>query len=212
METNNNYQEGVKSWHAKYAKTYDHAIDNRFRILTKYVKSYHNVLCVGCGTGSDTFPLAQKCTSIIGIDICKEMIDEARKRNKCANVTFQIADILQPPFPMETFDVIYSFSTFYYIKEQKQALQQINQLLKPNGTLIFDIGNKHSINNTWDRIIFKVPTFNTTTQETINNLRDTGFKKIKHPHHYQLHPWNRKEVFNQTLKKYAFRILMEAKK
>ena len=208
MEKNNNYQDKVKDWHNKHAKEYTHEIDSRTKMLYNHIKN-KTVLNIGSGTGSDTFPLAHKAQEIIGIDFSKEMIKQANLKNKHKNVKFIEANINKMPFRDNTFDIAYSISTLYYIKDLPKALKEIHRVLKPGGKALLEIGNSNSINALWDKIMFKVPQFHHTPTQAMHHIFDAGFKTITNIHYYKLHPYTNKEVFNKTLQQYAFRIVFE---
>ena len=203
----------VARWHDKYAKQYSHsANDERYRFVEEQIMLHHDVLNLGCASGTDLIHFADKCESITGVDFSKEMITEAnRKSLGMKNVSFVRANILKLPFKDETFDLTYSFSTLYYIKDLKQAFKEVNRVLKSGGVFIFDFGNKNSINNYWDAIKFKVPQHNTTLIEVRKLLKQTGFKE-ELVRHYQLHPLTRKRNVIKPLNFMCFRRLMIARK
>ena len=196
MEKNNNYQDKVKDWHNKHAKEYNHKIDSRTKTLYKWVNN-KTVLNLGAGTGDDTFPISKKAKEVIGIDFSPEMIKQANKRNKHKNVRFIEANILKMPFRDKVFDIAYSISTLYYIKELKEALQEIHRVLKPKGKALIEIGNSLSINSIWDKLMFPVPQFHHTPTQAMQTIFDAGFKTINNIHYYKLHPYTNKEIFNK---------------
>jgi len=208
MEENNNYQDKVKSWHDKHAKEYNHEIDSRTKTLYKWVNN-KTVLNLGSGTGDDTFPISKRAKEVIGIDFSPEMIRQANIRNKHANTKFVQADILNMPFHDETFDVAYSISTLYYIKDLPKALKEIHRVLKPGGKALLEIGNSRSINALWDKIMFKVPQFHHTLTRATHDILDAGFHTINKIHYYKLHPYTNKQVFNKKLTPFAFRMVFE---
>lgn len=78
-----------KNWYDGriYAKLIDtQPIPFRFKIL-KYLDKNSTVLDVGCGTGGFTIEMAKVCKKVIGIDISKKQIEQARKYTKDTSFT-----------------------------------------------------------------------------------------------------------------------------
>lgn len=63
------------------------------------------VLDVCTGTGSQAFAFGKRHCEVIGIDLSEEMLKIARYRNRCGNVTFEIADGTRMPFRDCCFDI-----------------------------------------------------------------------------------------------------------
>jgi ubiquinone/menaquinone biosynthesis C-methylase UbiE len=215
METSNDNtclkeESAVKKWHARHAKNYKSSEDYRMQTVKKYLHQESKVLDMGCGTGDNTAQIRKLVKEVWGVDFCTEMIDEAYERYDHGNVHFAVANLKKLPFLNETFDVVYCFSTLYYIKDKQKVFQEVKRVLKPGGVFIFDYGNKHSINHYWDKVMFKVPQHNSTFFKIHNTVIKTGFDLIN-CNFYQLHPWTRKKVIS-PLQPFAFRNLMEVRK
>mgnify|MGYP001065651796 CR=1 FL=1 len=79
-------------------------------VLTKYLASAKTLLDVGCGTGRHIVSLAERGSSILGIDKDKEYVEAARKKLKfkglASGVNLIIADARFLPFRRRLFDAV----------------------------------------------------------------------------------------------------------
>jgi 2-polyprenyl-3-methyl-5-hydroxy-6-metoxy-1,4-benzoquinol methylase len=117
------------------------------------------ILEIGCGTGEIANFVAKKTKAqVLGIDICKPFIEEAKKLHLLPNLNFEVLDFNQPKsLSGEKFDYIIGNGILHHLYyDLDAALQNIRQLLKPNGKLIFLEPN---IINPYCYIIFTYPYF-----------------------------------------------------
>jgi demethylmenaquinone methyltransferase/2-methoxy-6-polyprenyl-1,4-benzoquinol methylase len=63
------------------------------------------ILDIATGTGKQAFAFAKKGYEVIGIDLSEAMLKVANKKNKYANVKFEVADATHLPFENNSFDV-----------------------------------------------------------------------------------------------------------
>lgn len=111
-------------------------------LVKKYVKKGDKILDVGCGNGRLYQSLQDLGVEYVGIDNCKELIFEARKKYKKAE--FKIMDLLKLFFPKEKFDVVFLIAVFHHIPSDKlrqKALKNIFEVLKKGGILILTCWN-----------------------------------------------------------------------
>jgi len=128
------------------AEGYDEWIVNEFQdqyevnwnILTKYMDPTLRVLDVGCGPGSLSIRLSQKCHEVWGVDVTPEMIQVAEKKLafEPANVSFQQADACDLPFESHSFDTVMSVNALQTMDQPEMALVEMNRVLKPGGGLL----------------------------------------------------------------------------
>ena len=90
------------------------------------------------GTGKQAFAYAKKGHQVIGIDLSKDMISVAHKKNKYETASFGIADATNLPFNDESFDVscvsLALHDMFWTIRER--AVKDIARVTKPKGTIM----------------------------------------------------------------------------
>lgn len=101
------------------------------------VKSFSNILDIGCGSGKITALIAQlsPASRIVGVDASESMIKAAHEKYKLPHVTFQVADALNLPYHNE-FDLVLSFSCIHWIKNKDAVFAGIAKALKPGGMML----------------------------------------------------------------------------
>jgi len=98
------------------------------------------VLEAGCGVGAQTVSLARNSpeAQFVSIDLSAESLDTARARVRDAaikNVSFQQANILNLPFPQESFDHVFVCFVLEHLSNPGEALASLLSRLKPGGTM-----------------------------------------------------------------------------
>lgn len=152
MDNKPNYKEIIKAYHRKediVAEMKKNVLFHlKFDLLMKYISWDDKVLDVGCGIGIFATPLSYCAREIYGLDFTKELLDRLEstaKSKNIKNITLVNEDICKTNLPNNMFDLTYSYSTLYYIKEIKDAISEMVRVTKPGGKIIFDHGNKNSI-------------------------------------------------------------------
>lgn len=112
-----------------------------FIISALQLKGNERILDLGCGTGRHSLSLAAKGYDVVGVDISKPLIDEAKKKLEGLNPRFVVADIFELP-DLGQFDLVLNlFTSFGYFKDDKDNLKMLKiarSCLKPNGKFILD--------------------------------------------------------------------------
>lgn len=103
-------------------------------------ENFKNILDVGCGTGSQTFALAQKTNAnIFAVDLLpgflKVLDERATSSGLQDRITTREANMNNLPFDSETFNMIWSEGAIYHIGFKKGLLQW-NRFLKEGGYLV----------------------------------------------------------------------------
>ncbi len=99
-----------------------------------------SVLEAGCGVGAQTIPLARNSPGarFTCVDVSPRSLQAARARALAAslgNVAFQQADVLDLPFPEESFDHVFVCFLLEHLPRPREALAHLRSRLKPGGTL-----------------------------------------------------------------------------
>jgi len=96
------------------------------------------ILDVATGTGKQAFAFAKKGYDIIGIDLSKDMLKVAQKKNRYENVRFEHADAADLPFEDRSFDVsCVSFALHDMIPTiREKALKEMVRVTRPRGTIV----------------------------------------------------------------------------
>lgn len=133
--------------------------DHYHSFLLRHVPSNcHNVLEIGCGTGTFARRLAEHSDHVLALDLSPEMIRIARERSaqfpdtdspntkfpniesptpniKFPNIEFELADVLERPLPVASFDCIATIATLHHLPFA-EVLLKMKQALKPGGVLL----------------------------------------------------------------------------
>jgi len=125
--------------------------DKRFRtpnlssFLEKLVPQFgleagQHILDVGTGTGVLIPYLIREvgpAGSVTAIDYSENMIQICKtKHSHLKNLTVELKNIEEDAFLTDSFDAAICFGLFPHLENKQKALQNINHLLKPDGTLI----------------------------------------------------------------------------
>ena len=100
-----------------------------------------SILDLGCGTGKLTVELAGLACrgSVVGLDPSREMLDKAQEISAAIkNVRFVPAPVQSMNFTNE-FDLVFSNSTFQWVREQEDSMGRIYRSLKRGGRIAFQI-------------------------------------------------------------------------
>jgi ubiquinone/menaquinone biosynthesis C-methylase UbiE len=111
-------------------------IEQHLRYLP--VSPRDRVLDAGCGSGSMSRLIARAFpdADITGVDLREQYLDYAQRRARSEhleNVQFQFADIFALPFPDASFDVVWTKYLLQWLKEPKQALNELKRVTRPGG-------------------------------------------------------------------------------
>lgn len=99
---------------------------------------------IGVGTGRLAIKTAPKCKLLVGIDISKKTIEQAKDNlHELKNVELYYGDFLTYNFQY-CFDVIYSSQTFMHFKDKLAPIIKIAELLKPEGKVVISIEKNQS--------------------------------------------------------------------
>ena len=105
----------------------------------RHLESSNVVLDYGCGTGTTACEIANDVKEIYAIDISSKMIEISKEKaaeKNIENITFAEGDIFDEKLKKESFDRILAFNMLHTIPNPENAVQRINQLLKPDGLFI----------------------------------------------------------------------------
>ena len=113
------------------------------------------VLELATGPGMIAKHIASSAKSVVATDFSPKMIEEAKKKNVPANVTFETGDATDLRFDDKSFDVVIIANALHIIPQPQKALEEIGRILKPRGILIAPnfIFKKSGKKNFWQKIL-----------------------------------------------------------
>lgn len=110
--------------------------------LRKFAKG--RILDIGCGTGYHLAFLQKNNIGdeLVGVDISKQMLQQARKKCGCKVIEAQAEDL---PFPDKSFDTIICFNSTLNLCEYRKAAAEMARVLRKHGHAIL------SVTGIWDK-------------------------------------------------------------
>ena len=162
------------------AKVYDYIFPKNRKQLEfvesiKKISSEEKILDIGCATGNLTEFLGEKTRNIVGIDLDKELLKEAKYKHP--NLNFENMNMLKinEKFEENSFDRVVSFgNTLVHLdsrEEVEEFFQKVYKTLKFNGFFIVQIIN---YNRVIEKNIKNLPTIN---NEKVKFVRDYEYDK-----------------------------------
>ena len=126
------------------------------RIFKSFIESINynlagkSILEVGCGAGYGIEQIAKSFNpkEYYAFDIDQKMISlsAAKVKKKKIDVQLFLGDVLKTGLPSNKFDVVFVFTVLHHIEGWRDALKEINRVLKPKGFLLINEINERSLN------------------------------------------------------------------
>lgn len=164
-------KENVRSYFdktsAEYSRVYDTNnadslrayifLSRKRNVLSLLGKCAGRLLDIGCGPAVFTEELLKNGCEVWGVDISKDMIEQAKNRVKSNRgsdkLHFSVGDIERLDFPDQYFDRVLCVGVLEYLEDDSLALKEIYRVLKSTGEAIFTIPNMLSPFSLMDRIV-----------------------------------------------------------
>jgi ubiquinone/menaquinone biosynthesis C-methylase UbiE len=135
-----------------------YAYDRKMVALRRRLVADHaeggDVLDLGCGTGVYLAAAADGAGRTVGVDFSRSMLSVAAARAGDRAELVQ-ADVGALPFRDESFDLVYSFATLYYVADLQSALDDVARVLRPGGVAVLELGNRRSLNSLVSDVQFR---------------------------------------------------------
>jgi SAM-dependent methyltransferase len=138
--------ENPSEWHL-YSQIYDIYYGN-YQADIEYLQrvwqsGWHSILEVGAGTGR-LLPFFQRqgAREYVGLDNCKQMLDEAYKKDSPPEFRLISADLLEMDIEQEYDLILYAFNTANYILDApsfEKHLSVCASALRPGGRVFLDL-------------------------------------------------------------------------
>lgn len=104
-----------------------------------FLEPGHQVLELGCGTGTTALHLAGGVVAYTATDISAQMIaiaEDKLRRDPIASLNFRVATAEEMASEGRQFDVVLGFNYLHLVQDPKSTLRAIDRLLKPHGLFI----------------------------------------------------------------------------
>jgi 2-polyprenyl-3-methyl-5-hydroxy-6-metoxy-1,4-benzoquinol methylase len=97
-----------------------------------------SILDLGCGSGGFAkYCIDHGATNVVGVDISRNMINQARSKNKHENIEYVCIPIEDLDIPNVKFDLIISSLVVHYIEDYPALLNKVKALIHKKGEFIF---------------------------------------------------------------------------
>ena len=158
-----------------YSRLPQFELDSFISIISKKAL----ILDVACGPGRDSEYFTNEGFKVIGIDLSKKLIAEAKKRVKSKKAKFKVMDLEKINLKKNSFDGIWCYNSSVHIdrKNIAKVLKRFFDLLKKDGVLFIDI-----LEGKEDKVVKSIEVGNMPRKfsffgqvETETMMKDIGF-------------------------------------
>jgi ubiquinone/menaquinone biosynthesis C-methylase UbiE len=100
------------------------------------------ILDIACGEGFGSKIISKSSKFVYGVDISKDVIENAKKSYHIPNLEFLVGNATSIPLNDQTIDVVISFETIEHLELHNEMMKEIKRVLKPDGTLVISSPDK----------------------------------------------------------------------
>lgn len=131
----------------------------RYNLAMRFCEN-KNVLDIACGTGYGTEMLSWVAKSAVGVDISEEAIWKANSqylmKYRADGNEFVCSDL--QTYKHKPFDTIVCFETIEHIEDLDKAQENLANLLKPGGQIVYSVPLYENYHNEYHKHKFTVET------------------------------------------------------
>lgn len=132
----NRYNQTASSYDRRYCD--EQEAKYQAALETAYLTSESIVLDLGCGSGMFFNHIARTVAWLVGVDVSKQLLLQAKQRAKPhQNTTVVLADADHLPFATETFSHIFAFTVLQNMPKPIQTLTEAKLAAKADARLVF---------------------------------------------------------------------------
>ena len=102
------------------------------------------ILDVGCGSGIFTMDVLSSGATIDGVDISEPMLRKAVDKAEADVFSGVCADMCALPFADNSFDKVFSMTALEFIEDAKQAVNELDRVVRKGGTVVLTTLNSLS--------------------------------------------------------------------
>ncbi|PJE70220.1 hypothetical protein COU97_00875 [Candidatus Shapirobacteria bacterium CG10_big_fil_rev_8_21_14_0_10_48_15] len=99
---------------------------------------------VGCAAGMMTNIFGNSFKAVVGVDIDRQAIAIAKRKNRKSIVSFKISDALKLPFKKNCFDLVICNNVYEHVPDPNLMMAEIWRVLRDNGFCYFAGPNKYA--------------------------------------------------------------------
>jgi len=129
------YDQSARVYEVQYSEEQETKIQTVMTGVT--LRREDAVLDAGCGTGILFEHLSKNVKSIVGTDVSRNLLNEAKKKAEAANnVALVLSDADNMPFPNGIFDAAFAVTLLQNTPDPRATLKEIKRVSKPNATIV----------------------------------------------------------------------------
>lgn len=111
--------------------------------LRAFYRGFERVLEVGPGSGFNTRFIAEQCPGeVFALDVSDGAVTTFENTRDLTNCTVVQADLMDAPFPDESFDLIIADGVLHHTPDTKAAVKALLRKLRPGGRFFFYVYKK----------------------------------------------------------------------
>lgn len=138
MQIFDGFANGYDNWYQTKIGDFIDKVETELAFSLFSVSPCENVLDAGAGTGNFSIKLARVGAEVTGIDVCDDMLRRAEENAAEAKqkITFLKKDIYSTGFADNSFDAVFSMAAFEFIKDYREAFEELYRVVKPGGRIL----------------------------------------------------------------------------
>ena len=145
----NHFKESEETWNI-IAKSFDNTRKKPWQEVVEFISKLSSsdvVADIGCGNGRHLALCSEKCKTIIGLDISRNLLKITQKKleGKKQNALFIHGNLANIPLKNEVVDAILYIAALHNIKGQKNrifSLKEVKRTLKTDGRALISVWSR----------------------------------------------------------------------
>ncbi len=130
-----------------HAMALEHRTLHREVVRRLQLEPDDRVLEIGFGPGTAIQLAAQQAAHVSGVDISKEMVQQALQRNRAAvrdgRVDLREGSASRLPYPDASFTVVFEVNSLHHWDDQVQGMREVRRVLKSSGSVLLTLREAH---------------------------------------------------------------------
>ena len=145
----NHFENSEKTWD-KIAQSFDNTRKNPWQNVIDFINELSStdlVADIGCGNGRHLILCVEKCKTVIGVDISRNLLKITQKKikGKKQNALFIHGNLINIPIKKDIFNAVLYIAALHNIKGRNnriQSLIEVKRILKNNGKALISVWSR----------------------------------------------------------------------